>query len=336
VYRLARGRSKLRTSLNPDVVDAIDRLAAEGVLPAAAVPRLRRIAGGELLSIRPELRVLLYAGVTLVAAGTAEFVRENYRRIGPVAITFALTLAAAGAFAYVFRRAKPFSRGVVPSPTLAFDYALVLGVLLFGSDLAYVETQFRLLGPNWSGHLLLFSLVAGAAAYRFDSAATLSLALSAFAAWRGVSVRDPFAVLFGSRTALVRANAIACGLLFLAGAGLSARRRFKAHFESVWGNLGLLLLFGGLLSGALGPSPWLVWDVFLIASAASVLLLAIRAGRELYAAAAIVAGYLGAMKIVLHPIRDAVALFTVVSLSATAALVALLHLHNRMKARRAR
>jgi hypothetical protein len=322
--------------LNPDVAEAVDRLAAEGVLPAGALPRLGRIARGGLLSVRPELRVLLYAGVTLVAAGTAEFVRENYRRIGPVAITFAISLAAAGAFAYVFRRARPFSRDAVPSPTLAFDYALVLGVLLFGSDLAYVETQFRLLGPNWSGHLLLFSLVALAAAYRFDSAATLSLALSAFAAWRGVAVRDPFAALFGSRTALVRANAIACGLLFLAGAAISARRRFKAHFEPVWGNLGLLLLFGGLLSGALGPGPWLVWDALLLAAAVSVLFFAIRAGRELYAAAAIVALYLGAMKIVLHPIRGDVALFTVVSLSASAALVALLHLHKRMKDRRAR
>ncbi len=322
--------------MNPEVAEAIDGLAAEGVLPAAAVPRLRRIARGDLLSVSPELRVLLYAGVTLVTAGAAEFVRENYRRIGPVAITFALSLAAAAAFAYVFRRARPFSRGVVPSPTLGFDYALVLGVLLFGSDLAYVETQFRLLGPNWSGHLLLFSLVALAAAYRFDSATTVSLALTAFAAWRGIAVRDPFAVFFGSRTALVRANAIACGLLFLAGAAVSTRRRFKAHFEPVWGNLGLLLLFGGLLSGAIGPESWFVWDVCLIAVAAAVLFFAIRAGRELYAAAAIVAGYLGAMKIILHPIRDAVALFTVVSVSATAVLVALLRLHGIMKERRAR
>jgi hypothetical protein len=322
--------------LQPEVLAAVDRLEREGILSPSAAAVARRDASGGILSVRPELRVLLYAGVTLVAAGSAEFVRENYRRIGPVAITFALTLAAAAAFAYVIRRARPFSRNAVPSPTLAFDYAVVLAVLLFGSDLAYVETQFRLLGPHWSGHLLLFSLVALGAAYRFDSAATLSLALSAFAAWRGVAVRDPFAVFFGSRTALVRANAIACGLLFLAGAVVSARRGIKAHFEGVWGNLGLLLLFGGLLSGALGPSPWAAWEVPLLAAAAAVLAFSMRAGRELYAAAAIVAGWLGAMRIVLHPIRGDVALFTVVALSASAVLVALLHVHRRMKDRRAR
>ncbi|HET7451932.1 MAG TPA: DUF2157 domain-containing protein, partial [Thermoanaerobaculia bacterium] len=244
-------RRYILSPLDTEVVAAVDRLAAEGVLPAEAAPRLSRIARGDLLSLRPELRILLYAGATLVAAGAAELVRENYRRIGPVAITLALTILVAAAFAYVIRRAKPFSPGAVPSPTLAFDYVLILGVLLFGTDLAYVEMQFRVLGPNWSGHLLIFSTVALVAAYRFDSATVLSLALSAFAAWRGVSVRDPFSVLFGNRpAALVRANAIACGLLFVAGAAIAARRRFKAHFEPVWGDLGLLLLFGGLLQGA--------------------------------------------------------------------------------------
>jgi len=321
--------------LNPEVASAVDRLAAEGVISAEAAPRLRRIARGELICLRPELRVLLYAGATLVAAGAAELVRENYRRIGPVAITLALSVAATAAFAHVFRRARPFSRERVPSPTLAFDYVLMLAVLLFGSDLAYVETQFRVLGPGWSGHLLIFSAVALAAAYRFDSAAVLSLGLSSFAAWRGVTVRDPFAVFFGSRTAAVRANAIACGLLFVAGAVFAARRRFKAHFEPVWGNLGLLLLFGGLLSGALGAGRWVAWDGALLAVAAAVLAIAVRAVRELYAAAAIVAGYVGAMRFVLHPIRGDVALFTATAISAAAVLGALLRLHGTMKARRA-
>ena len=321
--------------LNPEVAQAVDRLAEEGVLPAEAVPRLSRIARGELLSLRAELRVLLYAGVTLVAAGAAEFVRRHYRQIGPLAITAVLTLAAAGAFLYVLRRARPFSRGAVPPPTLAFDYVLVLGVLLFGSDLAYVETQFRALGTDWPYHLLLFSLVALAAAYRFDSAATLSLALSAFAAWRGIAVRDPLAVFLGSRTAAVRANAIACGLLFLAAAAFTARKRFKAHFEPVWGNLGILLLFGGLLSGALGGSRWMLWEAPLLAAAAAVLAVAIRGARELYAAAAILAGYLGAMRIILHPIRGDAALFTIVAISASAVLLLLLRLHRILKARRA-
>ena len=321
--------------MNPEVLEAIGRLDAEGLLPPEAVPRLRRAASGELLSLRPELRVLLYAGVTLIAAGAAEFVRRHYREIGPVAITAALSCAAAAAFAYVFRRARPFSRGPVASPTLAFDYVLLLGVLLFGSDLAYVESQFRPLGADWPYQLLLFSLVALAAAYRFDSATVLSLSLATFAAWRGVTVRDPLGVFFGNRIANVRANSIACGILFLAGAIVAARRKIKPHFEPVWGNLGLVLLFGGLLSGTFGGSPWLPWALALLAASGAVAALGVRAGRELSAALAIVAGYMGAMRIVLHPLRSDVFALTLVAFSAVAVLTLLLRLHRGMRNRRA-
>jgi len=65
------------------------------------------------------------------------------------------------------------------------------------------------------------------------------------------------------------------------------------------------------------------------------LLVSIRAGREAYAAEAIVAGYLGGMRVVLHPLRDAALVFLVVAVSAAATLWGLVRLHRRMRARRA-
>lgn len=313
----------------------MDRLAAEGVIPAAAAPRLARIARGELVSVRFEIRALLYAGVTLAVAGAGLFVKEHYRQIGPVAITLALSIAAAGCLFSVARGARPFSWDRAPAPTLASEYVLLLGVLLAGADLAYVESQFRVLGPEWPLHLLLYSILALAAAYRFDSAAVLSLALSTFAAWRGVAVRSAIGFLFRDGGTRVRWNAIACGMIFLAGAVASARGRRKAHFEPVWGNIGCLLLFGGLLSGALGPLRWPLWDGCLIAVSAAVLGVAVAAGREAYAAQAIVAGYLGVMRFVLHPIRDDKLLFLVVAVSASLVLAGLVFLHRRMRARHA-
>ena len=41
---------------------------------------------------------------------------------------------------------------------LGADYVLLLGVLLVGADLAYIETQLRLLGPEWAYHLLVVAL----------------------------------------------------------------------------------------------------------------------------------------------------------------------------------
>jgi len=316
-------------------VEAIERLAAEGVIPAAEAPRISRIARGELVSVRLEIRALLYAGVTLAVAGAGLFVREHYRQIGPVAITLALSLAAAGCLVFVARAARPFSWERVPASTLASQYVLILGVLLLGADLAYVESQFRVLGPEWPYHLLLYSGIAFLAAYRFDSPAVLSLALSAFAAWRGVEVKSALGFLFRDGGSRARMNAIGCGLLFLAGAAASARARRKAHFEAVWGNLGCLLLFGGLLSGALGSSAWPFWDGALLAACAAVLALAVRAGREAYAAQAIVAGYLGAMRFVLHPVTDEKLLFLLVAASASLTLWVLVRLHRRMQGRHA-
>ena len=321
--------------MDPDLIEAVDRLAADGVISAAEAPRLRRVARGDLVSLRLEIRVLLYAGVTLVVAGAGLFVKEHYRQIGPVAIASALSVAATACLIHAARGASPFSWDRAPARTLAAEYALILGVLLAGADLAYVESQFRLLGPEWPYHLLLYSGIAFLWAYRFDSSAVLSIALSAFAAWRGVAVRSALGFLFRDGGSRIRFNAIACGLLFLAGAAASVRARRKAHFEPVWGNLGCLLLFAGLLTGALGPGRWPIWDGALLAACAAVLAVAVPATREAYAAQAIVAGYLGVMRLVLHPVHDEKLVFLLVAVSASATLWLLVRLHRRMQARHA-
>jgi hypothetical protein len=234
--------------VNPDVAKAIPELAASGVLPAEKVPLLLRVARGELLSVHGELRALLYAGVVMVLGGVGLLVKENLDRIGPVAIAVGIGLAAAAALAWVIAKAPPFSWRPVPSPNLAFDYMLLLGVLLAGTELAYVEWKFTPLGAHWPWHLLIMALLTGAAAVRFDSRVIFSLALSTFAAWRGVSVAFFGATLLNETTA-VRWNAIGCGVLFVVLGLVLARTDRKAHFEPVAVNLGWLLVLGGLAAG---------------------------------------------------------------------------------------
>src|SRR6185295_17929070 len=104
------------------------------------------------------------------------------------AIAAALGVAAAACLAWVHRTAPPFSWGETRSPHFASEYLLLLGVLLLGADLAYVETQFTPLGDAWPWHLLMLSAVGALLSVRYDSRIVFSLALSTFAAWRGVSV----------------------------------------------------------------------------------------------------------------------------------------------------
>ena len=238
--------------MNPDVVEAIGRLRREGVLTEAQAGPLERAARGELVSVETELRTLLYAGVVLVTAGVGLFLKENHERLGPVAIGTLLALAAAACLFYAWRRLPPFTWGATAGAHLGADYVLLLGVLLIGADLGYLEVQLHLLGERWAYHLLVGAAIAFVLAYRFDSRSVLSLGLSSFAAWRGVAVSLSFATRMASRTPAVRANALGCGILFIAAGVASVRLRRKAHFEPVYTRLGLLLVFGALLSGVFG------------------------------------------------------------------------------------
>lgn len=251
------------SSLNPDIAQAIPRLVESGALPPEKAPHLLRVARGELVSVRWELRALLYLGVLLVTGGVGLLVKENLDRIGPVAIAWAIAIAAAAALIWVEKKASRFSWEEVPSPNLAYDYVLLLGVLLFAADLAYIEVQFAVMRPIWDFHLFIVALVAGVAAFRYDSRIVFSLALSTFAAWRGAwAFRNPESLL-GNSPEAVHWNMLGCGIGFVILGLVLVKKRRKAHFEPVAVHLGWLLILGALAFGMEGPR-WAAWTLALL------------------------------------------------------------------------
>jgi hypothetical protein len=318
--------------VSPDVVEAIGRLRAKGLLTERQAAPLLRVAKGELVSVELELKAGLYAGVLLVAGGAGVFLKENHDRIGPAAIGTLLGAAALACLLFAWRRLPPFSWNAAPSPHLAADYVLLLGVLLASADLAYLESQFDILGRDWPYHLLLVSLLCLLAAYRFDSRAVLSLALTSFAAWRGVTVSLQFAAAAARAVPAVRANALGCGILFVAAGISTARTRRKPHFEPVWTTLGLLLFFGGVLSGVFQPrsSAWGAWLAVLVLSGAGVLAVSYRLRRSLDFALAVVALDLGLLR-VLGELLSGQLLFLVVAASSLGLIAFLIQSHRRMK-----
>ena len=113
--------------------------------------------------------------------------------------------------AFVIRRLQHFPAGQIPSPTAAYDY-LLPSFWHRSARLraALLEAQFRFLGPNSRYHLLLYSLIYMAAAYRYSSATVLSLALSSFAAWRGVSASSCSAAIPDIGFATIPSSAARC------------------------------------------------------------------------------------------------------------------------------
>jgi hypothetical protein len=294
--------------MSPDVTEAVAALERSGTLGPAQARLFSRVARGQLVSVYAELRLLAYAGVLLVMAGTGELVRENLDRIGPLAIVSALALAALACLAWVSRKSPAFTWGEVASPHLALDYVLLLGALLAGAALAYAEVQLTALGDVWPWHLLVVALFYAGLAFRYDSRVLLSLALSTFAAWRGVSAGLLEHSLWIGGESLVRVNAAGCGLLFLALGALLRGRSWKAHFEPVATHLGWLLLLGAVGS-ALGTAegPW--FALVLVALAAVLAALGYRQRRFSLIAIAVVAAYAGVSALAVRALGGGVAVF---------------------------
>ena len=322
--------------MNPDVVAAIARLRSEDVLSTRQAALFNRVARGSLVSIRLEIRAVLYVGVLLLTSGIGVLVVELHQRIGPLAIAGAIALAAGACLFWVIREAPPFSWDEVASPSVAFDYVLLLGLLLFASDLAYVEAQFTVLGPRWAHHLLVVGVVYLLAACRYDSRTILGLALTTLAAWRGVSVSLTSSTLGAGDPAELRVNALALGALYVALATLSVRLERKPHFEEVLGNAGLLLLLSALVSGALtGPSVRVAWLVALLATAALVMWVSLRLGRSLYFAQGVLAAYIGLVRLLFAPFRlaESGVPYFVAGLLGVGALTLIFRAHRRMSER---
>ena len=134
--------------------------------------------------------------------------------------------------------------------------------------------------------------------------------------------------------ARLRVDALVLGALYQAGAALSVRLARKAHFEDVFANAGLLLLLGALVSGVLEDrAMWTTWLVALLAVAGLVAWLALRLGRSLYFAQAIVAAYVGLLRLLFERSGYRSLAFLLAALLGAAGLVVVTAAHRRMRKR---
>lgn len=304
--------------VQPEVAQAIPDLVRDGVLEPGQAAPLLRIARGELVSIRGELRLLLWAGVTLVMAGVGLLVKQNLAHIGPLAIAIGLGVASATCLAWVIWQGPAFSWQEQASPNLAFDYVLLLGASLAGADLAFVEVRYSPLGEHWPSHLLVTSLLAAALAIRYDSRVLFSLALTTFAAWRGVTASSLSLFAWEQTDAwVIRANTIACGALFVGLGALLARLDRKPHFEPVAAHIGWGLVLGAMAQGALQPGyrdpVWPAWAAAAIVVGIGLAAYGWRERRLVLMAMGVLATYTGLSRLIVDPIHSdsAVALYFV-------------------------
>ena len=170
------------------IANLLRKLRHEQKLGEGQVERLLDLQERRIFSVHRELRFFLYIGILMVIAGAGLTVKQYFIHLGDLAIISALTLCCAAAFIYCFLKGNAFAKEEVASPNIAFDYILFFGCAFYSMDIAYIETQFHVLGDGWKNYLLLSVALFFFLSYRFDNRLVLSLALSTLAAWFGFTL----------------------------------------------------------------------------------------------------------------------------------------------------
>jgi hypothetical protein len=255
----------------------IRALHAEGLLDDETASRTVALDRGAVFSVHGELRLALYAGVTLVTGGVGMILARNLDRIGPLAIVLALVLAALACGVPAMR-----TRLAGQPLSTAGDYLLLLGVFLVSADLGYAEHEFKLLGPLWSWHLLLLAAFHAIVAYAFRSSLVLGASLAALAGWFGVGGRFGGIPFEDESAAELGTRAIACAAVIAAWRIADRHRDPHTSFSNVFEHFATNLAFWGALAWC-RPMPWLLVGLPLLAVLSAVAnRRAMRTGREMF------------------------------------------------------
>jgi len=283
------------------VLQLLRQMHAEGTLSSAQLDVLSAIHRKERFSLHYELRGLIYAGVLLVILGAGLTIKTYLAELGHIAIITSLSLSTTAALAYCFFRGEAYDRKEVPSPNIGFDYVLLLGCSLYSLDMAYIETQFHLLGDTWDSYLLISSVLFLYLAYRFDNRLVLSLALGSLAAWFGFKLNWAGFSFWDYH----RLYAIAFGLLSLSTGLFLWLIGIKRHFLDIYLNFALHFLFIALVSGVFAHGFLSPYFAGLIVLGSIVIYYALQRRKFLYFLYAILYGYIAVSYLVVDMLEPA-------------------------------
>lgn len=213
-------------------------LVASGLLPPAQAAAIADDERTRPFSLHYELRTLLYLGITLLVSGLGVLVYQHLDSIGHGVVVAAIAGIMSASFRYAARQQPAFMWGLAPRPSIAADYLLLLSCLLFLVLEGYVQVQYGLFGTRYGLATLLPAGLFFYLAYRYDHRGVLSMAITALAAWVGVSVAPLALFTEGFPARALSAPGLLLGLGLLAAGWASEQLRRKPHFGFTYVLLG--------------------------------------------------------------------------------------------------
>jgi hypothetical protein len=227
-----------------------EELLAKGLISQDQFAKIDPIISGKVISVFYELRTLLYLGVMLFTAGAGILIYKNIGELGHLIAILSLTAIMIVCFWYVYNNGPAYSNEPVKAPTPYFDYILLLASLLFVSIQGYLQFRYAILDDNLGTSALVTAVVFFYLAYRYDHAGILSLGITSFVSFWGISV-SPVKWYSGSffEQSDLHVVAIVLAVVLSVAAIFLYRRSIKRHFTFTYLNFSLLMFFCAAIAG---------------------------------------------------------------------------------------
>lgn len=228
--------------------NVLEKLYADGNISAATYTNIRSANAEKLLSLHWEIKTLLYLGVLLLTSGLGILVYKNIDTIGHQAILLFIALICAGSFYYCFRHRSPYTAAKVTSPSILFDYILLLACTSFVIFIAYLQWQYHAFGDRYGAATFLPMVMLFFCAYYFDHLGILAMAITTLAAWLGLTI-TPVHILESNdfNNSRIIFTGLLIGVLLLSLGFFSKYKKIKSHFEFTYNNFGIHVLLISLI-----------------------------------------------------------------------------------------
>jgi len=275
-------------------MNIIHKLIQDGVLneqEGAAVDAFER---EKPMSIHWELKTILYLGILLLVSGIGILVYLNIDTIGHQAIIAAISVSAGFCFYYGFKHKLPYTTSQVTYESPLFDYVVLLGCLLLGVLIGYLQFQYSIFGLHYGLATMVPTLVYFAAAYVFDHKGILSLGITGFAAWAGISATPMHLLSENNFNDLdIILSAVGVGLILAGFSKFAEVKDIKKHFGFTYNNFAANILFIATLAALFDQEYKVISFIFLAGVCFYYLRYAIAQQSFLFLLLSVLYGYIG-------------------------------------------
>lgn len=217
-----------------------------------------------IFSIHAELLFLLYLSVVLFTSGVGIIVYKNIDSIGHLAILVLNFTLMVVCFLFCFKKAKGYTNQEVSFDNPVYDYIVLTGSILACIFLSYANYQYHILDTDYQWVSLISAVLCFGVAYYFDNKMVLSMAITALAAFLGISVTPKN--LFNNEiydNIYLTYSGILISFALILWMEYSLKKAIKKHFYFVYVMFALHMAGVCLISGLISE----YWYVFVLLAA---------------------------------------------------------------------